>query len=187
MECTSKSQGLEKLKMESGSPKILGFLSSKKGSLGKLAGVSKIKISIARPLHAVIVNTLVHEFCEFESDDCHSTVQSVRTMLALKTMRAFLAYSDGALAGFVLLQKDYDPWEACFVIRCEILFVREKFRACGIGAELMRCMDEHTIESGAKFQEWEVWEHMENLVRIYDRVATRLTGWLTYRAEITTP
>ena len=99
---------------------------------------------------------------------------------------ALMAEWNGAVAGFALYFFNYSTFLCRPGMYLEDLFVRPDYRGRGIGAGLLRSLEQRAREAGCGRLEWAVLDWNQGAIDFYRGLGARpLEGWTLYRKLLT--
>jgi len=145
-----------------------------------------IEVRRARPEEAPILLELIRALADYEKldpPDADAQQRLVRDIFGDKPrLEAWLAFVDGAAAGYALTFETYSSFLALPTLYLEDIFVRPEYRGRGAGAALFRRLVEEARRRGCGRMEWVVLDWNRPALEFYERFgAQRLKEWITMR------
>ena len=145
-----------------------------------------LALRIAEPRDVSLILKLIKELAEFE----HLTHEVSATEAALQQhlfgprpySEVLLAFVGDEPAGFALYFHNYSTFLSKPGIYLEDLYVRDQFRAQGIGTALLTTVGELAVERGCGRYEWSVLNWNKRAIEFYEKMGARpLSEWTVYR------
>ena|ERR1700761_8803782 len=152
-----------------------------------------INLRIAKKEDCPRLLELVHELALFERapEEVTVTLEEFEDagFGAKPVWKAFVAESDGFIAGFALYYIRYSTWKGCRVY-LEDLIVTESWRGKGLGKLLFEKMLQEVRELGFNGMAWQVLDWNEPAINFYKKYEANIeAGWLNgslSKSQITT-
>ncbi|MGQ9589625.1 MAG: GNAT family N-acetyltransferase [Planctomycetota bacterium] len=137
---------------------------------------------------AETIHRFIAELAAFEREPeaVEATPETLRRQLLSPRppFECWLAEVGGEPAGFALFFRNYSTWRGREGIYLEDLYVAEKFRGMGVGAELFRAVARVAHERGAGRLELSVLDWNESAIAFYRAFGAKPLGeWTTYRLD----
>jgi len=145
-----------------------------------------LTLRIAEPRDVPLILKLIKELAEFE----HLSNEVTATEAALQQhlfgprpyIEVLLAFVGDDPAGFALYFHNYSTFLSKPGIYLEDLYVRDQFRAQGIGTALLTAVGELAVERGCGRYEWSVLNWNKRAIEFYEKMGARpLSEWTVYR------
>jgi GNAT superfamily N-acetyltransferase len=148
-----------------------------------------LRLRAAELADAAVIYEMIGELADFERLRAQMSggLEALRRHLfgEPRCAQVLLAEWDGQVAGFALYFFNYSTFLCRPGLYLEDLFVREAFRRRGIGASLLRRLEQCARECGCGRLEWAVLDWNEAAQRFYRLFgAAPLTGWTLYRKPL---
>lgn len=145
-----------------------------------------VEVRRARPEEAPVLIELILGLAEYEKldpPDAEAQQRLVRDIFGPKPrLEAWLAFVDGAPAGYALTLETYSSFLALPTLYLEDIFVKPEFRGRGAGAAMFRRLVREARERGCGRMEWVVLDWNRPALEFYERFgARRLNEWITMR------
>jgi len=145
-----------------------------------------IEVRRARLEEAPVLLELILGLAEYEKltpPDEEAQRRLVRDIFGPQPrLEAWLAFVDGAPAGYALTLETYSSFLALPTLYLEDIFVRPEFRGRGAGAAMFRRLVEEARRRGCGRMEWVVLDWNRPALEFYERFgAQRLSDWITMR------
>lgn len=140
----------------------------------------------ARPDEAPVLLQLILGLAEYEKLDPPDEAAQQRLVRDIfgetPRLEAWLAFVDGAAAGYALVLETYSSFLALPTLYLEDIFVKPEFRGCGAGKALFLRMVEEAERRGCGRMEWVVLDWNQPALDFYERFgAQRLNEWIAMR------
>jgi len=147
-----------------------------------------LKIRSARPDDVPLILQLIHELAEFEHlrDEVTATETQLTEHLfgATPYAEVLLAFVGDQPAGFALYFHNYSTFLAKPGIYLEDLYVRDHFRAQGVGTALLKAVGQLAIARNCGRYEWSVLNWNKRAIDFYEKMGARpLSEWTVYRIK----
>lgn len=145
-----------------------------------------LAIRLATPGDVPLVLKLIKELAEFEhlSHEVTATEPLLQQHLfgARPYAEVLLAYVKEEPAGFALYFHNYSTFLAKPGVYLEDLYVRDHFRARGVGTALLTAVGKLALERGCGRYEWSVLNWNRRAIDFYEKMGARpLSEWTVYR------
>jgi GNAT superfamily N-acetyltransferase len=133
-----------------------------------------------------LILQLIKELAEFERlrDEVQATEADLATSLfgAQRHAEVLLAFVGDEPAGFALFFHNYSTFMGKPGIYLEDLYVRDAFRAQGIGTALLQAVGEIAVARKCGRYEWSVLNWNKRAIDFYEKMGARaLSEWTVYR------
>jgi GNAT superfamily N-acetyltransferase len=147
---------------------------------------SDLQLRIATPADVPLILKLINELAEFEhlSHEVTATEPLLHEHLfsARPYAEVLLAYVADEPAGFALYFHNYSTFLAKPGIYLEDLYVRDHFRAQGVGTALLTAVGQLALDRGCGRYEWSVLSWNKRAIDFYEKMGARaLSEWTVYR------
>ena len=129
-----------------------------------------------------VLNTMIHEFAEFERLPIAATEDSLLRdgFGSTPKFRVLLAEWDGLAAGYALFFDYYSTFEGRAGLFLEDIYVRNQYRGKGIGQELLARVAAAAIEQNCFGVRWQVLDWNTPAIEFYKKLDARfLDDWKT--------
>jgi GNAT superfamily N-acetyltransferase len=148
--------------------------------------VNPVQIRPAHASDAPLLLTLIRELADYEKLSADVTASAEMLAQTLFGDRPFafalLAFAGETPAGFAVYYFGYSTFRARPILYVEDVFVRQAFRAQGIGRQLFACLLRSAREQGCSRVEWSVLDWNAPALHFYERLgAVELHEWRRYR------
>jgi GNAT superfamily N-acetyltransferase len=145
-----------------------------------------IRIDAATPADVPVILELIRELAEFERllNEVTATEAQLHEHLFGPRPKAEVAIArvDGEIAGFALYFHNFSTFLTRPGIYLEDLYVRQKFRGHGCGAQLLQHLARMALERGCGRLEWSVLDWNQRAISFYKELgAVPMDEWTTYR------
>lgn len=159
---------------------------SRAGGAGETGARGSIRVRRAEASDSETIHRFIAELAAFERepDAVEATPEGLRRQLLSPRppFDCLIAEVGGKPAGFALFFSNYSTWRGREGIYLEDLYVSERFRGMGVGAELFRAVARVACERGAGRLELSVLDWNETAIAFYRAFGARPLGeWTTYR------
>jgi GNAT superfamily N-acetyltransferase len=141
-----------------------------------------LSIRPANPSDVPILNTLIHEFAEFERLPMTATEAALLRdgFSESPKFRVLMAEWDGQPAGYAFFFDYYSSFEGRAGLFLEDIYVRDRYRGKGIGKALLARVASVAREQGCFGVRWQVLDWNTPAIEFYKRLgATFLDEWKT--------
>jgi GNAT superfamily N-acetyltransferase len=148
-----------------------------------------LQIRAAEPGDAAVIFELIGELADYERlrHEMVGTLDDLRAHLFTEPRyaHALLAQWDGQVAGFALYFHNYSTFLCRPGIYLEDLFVRPAYRGHGVGAGLLKALEQRAQQLGCGRLEWAVLDWNRSAIDFYHRFGAHANeGWTLYRKEL---
>lgn len=145
-----------------------------------------LNLRLAIPADVPLVLKLIKELAEFEhlAHEVTATESQLHEHLfgARPFVEVLLAHVGAEPAGFALYFHNYSTFLGKPGIYLEDLYVRDQFRAHGIGTALLAAVGRLAVERGCGRYEWSVLNWNKRAIEFYEKMGARpLSEWTVYR------
>lgn len=94
-------------------------------------------------------------------------------------LSAYIFESDNKVCGYALLTKQYSHEAGGVVLWIDEIYIREEFRAKGLGRELFKYLEENKGDEITRFR-LEVEEDNERAIKLYEKLGFEKLDYLQY-------
>jgi GNAT superfamily N-acetyltransferase len=148
-----------------------------------------LRLRAAEAADVPVIHQLISELADYERlrHQVRGSVEDLRCHLFGESRFAevLLAEWDGEVGGFALYFFNYSTFLCRPGLYLEDLFVRPALRGRGIGAALLRSIEQRAQERGCGRLEWAVLDWNQGAIDFYRRFGARPhEGWTIYRKEL---
>ncbi|HEY2418518.1 MAG TPA: GNAT family N-acetyltransferase [Steroidobacteraceae bacterium] len=145
-----------------------------------------LRLRVAEEADIPVLFELIGELADFEQlrPQMTGTPEQLRRHLfgEPRYAHALMAEWDAAVAGFALYFFNYSTFLCRPGLYLEDLFVRSHFRGRGIGAGLLRSLEQRARDAGCGRLEWAVLDWNQRAIDFYQGFGARPhAGWTLYR------
>ncbi len=149
---------------------------------------SELQLRAAKPDDVPLILQLIHELAEFEHmrDEVTATETelSVHLFGARPYAEVLLAFVAERPAGFALFFHNYSTFLTKPGIYLEDLYVRDHFRAQGVGTALLKAIGQLAVKRNCGRYEWSVLNWNKRAIDFYEKMGARpLSEWTVYRVK----
>ncbi|MES1195790.1 MAG: GNAT family N-acetyltransferase, partial [Steroidobacter sp.] len=135
-----------------------------------------------------LILQLIHELADFEHlrDEVTATAAQLEQHLfgAQPYAEVLLAFVNDQPAGFALFFHNYSTFVGKPGIYLEDLYVRDQFRAQGVGTALLKAVGELAVSRNCGRYEWSVLNWNKRAIDFYEKMGARpLSEWTVYRIK----
>jgi GNAT superfamily N-acetyltransferase len=147
---------------------------------------SALTIKPATPADVPVILKLIRELAEFEhlTHEVTATEQQLRDHLfgARPYAEVLLAWMANQPVGFALFFHNYSTFLARPGIYLEDLYVRNDWRAQGVGTALLQTVRHLAVQRGCGRYEWSVLNWNKRAIEFYEKMGAKpLKEWTVYR------
>lgn len=133
-----------------------------------------------------LILQLIHELAVFEKleHECHTTAAELREHLfgPRPYAEVLIASLDNQPVGFALFFHNYSTFLSKPGIYLEDLYVREAFRAHGVGTALLQAVRRLAVDRGCGRFEWSVLNWNQRAIDFYEKMGAKpMSEWTIYR------
>jgi GNAT superfamily N-acetyltransferase len=148
-----------------------------------------LRLRAAEAADVPVIHQLIGELADFEQlrHQVRGDPEHLRRHLfgEPRYAEALLAEWDGEVGGFALYCFNYSTFLCRPGLYLEDLFVRPALRGRGVGASLLRAVEQRAIERGCGRLEWAVLDWNHAAIEFYRRFGARPhEGWTVFRKEL---
>ena len=146
----------------------------------------ELRLRFAVETDTGLILTLIKELADYErlSDKVVTDEDSLRQSLfeGRNVAEVLIADHSDEPAGFALFFHNYSTFLGKAGLYLEDLFVRERFRGCGIGRAMLACLARIAVDRDCGRLEWAVLKWNEPAIRFYESLGGRpLNEWTVFR------
>ena len=147
-----------------------------------------LRLRPAQPDDVALILQLIHELAEFEHlrDEVSATESQLNEHLfgAQRYAEVLLAHVNDQPAGFALFFHNYSTFMSKPGIYLEDLYVRDQFRAQGVGTALLKAVGQLAMTRNCGRYEWSVLNWNKRAIEFYEKMGARpLSEWTVYRIK----
>lgn len=142
-----------------------------------------IKINKASADDYMTVFTLTKELIEYHNamDIFELTPNRLRELIEEGSISSYVACYNGEIAGLLNFFWKYTTFTGRKIMYIEDLYVREQFRGCGIGIELMKAAKKIAAENDCEHIELKCSDWNTSSAAFYERIGmVAESEWITY-------
>lgn len=146
----------------------------------------KIKISIVSSKECETAFTLTRELIEYHNALDIFTMTQERFSELIKTgaLISYMAYADSEAAGIMNIFYKYTTFSGRKILYIEDLYVRDKFRGCGIGKGLFETAKRSAAENDCEHIELKCIDWNTSSVGFYESLGMKPDNqWITYTLD----
>jgi len=152
--------------------------------------LAMLRLRAAEAADVPVIHQLIGELADFEHlrHQMRGSVEDLRGHLFGEPRYAevLLAEWNGQVGAFALYFFNYSTFLCRPGLYLEDLFVRPALRGRGIGAALLRALEQRAVERGCGRLEWAVLDWNQGAIEFYRRFgAGPHEGWTLFRKELT--
>lgn len=145
-----------------------------------------LQLRAAQPADVSLLLQLIKELAEFERlrDEVQATEADLANSLfgVQRHAEVLLAFVGTEPAGFALFFHNYSTFMGKPGIYLEDLYVRDAFRAQGIGTALLKAVGEIAVSRNCGRYEWSVLNWNKRAIDFYEKMGARaMSEWTVYR------
>ena len=147
-----------------------------------------LRLRAAQHNDVPLILQLIHELADFEHLRDEVTATEVQLEQHLFGARPYaevlLAFVNDQPAGFALFFHNYSTFVGKPGIYLEDLYVRDAFRAQGVGTALLKAVGQLAISRNCGRYEWSVLNWNKRAIDFYEKMGARpLSEWTVYRIK----
>lgn len=150
--------------------------------------IHPLQLRPAKPDDVPLILQMIHELAEFEHLRDEVTATESQLSQHLFGVHAYaevlLAFVAGEPAGFALFFHNYSTFLGKPGIYLEDLYVRDRFRAQGVGTALLKAVGQLAVSRDCGRFEWSVLNWNKRAIDFYEKMGARpLSEWMVYRMK----
>jgi GNAT superfamily N-acetyltransferase len=140
----------------------------------------------AIPTDVTAITAMIHELAQFERAPDQCTVAETQISAALfdepTTLRGHVAEVDGDIAAMALWFLNFSTWDGVAGVYLEDLFVRPRFRRCGLATALLAALARECLDNGYTRLSWAVLDWNTDAIALYQAIGAQpQDAWTGYR------